>query len=74
MGLCTSRPQRQDCELRGISSKKLSQPKLSDFVEQKSLGKGAFGKVRIVHHKSSQQLYALKVRNSFFLGKILFNN
>lgn len=36
---------------------------LSHFVLLRSVGKGAFGKVRVVQHKGSKELYALKYIN-----------
>lgn len=36
---------------------------LSHFVLLRSVGKGAFGKVRVVQHKGTKKLYALKYIN-----------
>lgn len=36
---------------------------LSHFTLLRSVGKGAFGKVRVVQHKNTKQLYALKYIN-----------
>jgi len=33
----------------------------SDFIELKTIGKGAFGKVTVVRHKDSHEIYAMKV-------------
>ncbi|KAG0749548.1 hypothetical protein G6F57_000769 [Rhizopus arrhizus] len=41
----------------------LSEVELSHFVLLRSVGKGAFGKVRVVQHKGTQKLYALKYIN-----------
>ncbi|KAI9271316.1 kinase-like protein [Sporodiniella umbellata] len=40
-----------------------SQVELSHFALLRSVGKGAFGKVRIVQHKGTKRLYALKYIN-----------
>ncbi|KAI8078603.1 kinase-like domain-containing protein [Thamnidium elegans] len=41
----------------------LSEVELSHFVLLRSVGKGAFGKVRVVQHKGTKKLYALKYIN-----------
>ncbi|KAI8377389.1 kinase-like domain-containing protein [Radiomyces spectabilis] len=40
-----------------------SEVDLSHFILLRSVGKGAFGKVRVVQHKGSKQLFALKYIN-----------
>ncbi|KAI7899578.1 kinase-like domain-containing protein [Cokeromyces recurvatus] len=41
----------------------LSEVQLSHFILLRSVGKGAFGKVRVVQHKGNKKLYALKYIN-----------
>ncbi|KAK4516022.1 uncharacterized protein ATC70_010983 [Mucor velutinosus] len=41
----------------------LSEVELSHFVLLRSVGKGAFGKVRVVQHKGTKKLFALKYIN-----------
>ncbi|KAI8968970.1 kinase-like domain-containing protein [Mycotypha africana] len=41
----------------------LSEVELSHFVLLRSVGKGAFGKVRVVQHKGNKRLFALKYIN-----------
>ncbi|KAI8087009.1 kinase-like domain-containing protein [Gilbertella persicaria] len=41
----------------------LSEVELSHFILLRSVGKGAFGKVRVVQHKGTKKLYALKYIN-----------
>jgi serine/threonine protein kinase len=73
MGSCFSKKQGESPILstknlkRAISANSLKistkEINLSDFTLQRSLGKGAFGKVRIVHHTETKSIYALKYIN-----------
>jgi len=49
MGCCFSQPVDFDSEVN-----------LFHFELHRAVGKGAFGKVRVVEHKNTKQLYALK--------------
>lgn len=54
MGLACCKPQRMDFD---------GPVELSHFSLQRSVGKGSFGKVRIVQHKKTKEVFALKYIN-----------
>lgn len=39
--------------------------KPEDFTVIKTIGRGAFGEVQLVRHKSSKQVYAMKLLSKF---------
>uniref|UniRef100_H3D439 Rho-associated protein kinase n=1 Tax=Tetraodon nigroviridis TaxID=99883 RepID=H3D439_TETNG len=45
------------------------QVKLSDFDKVKLIGRGAYGEVQLVRHKTSQKVYAMKQLNKFEMIK-----
>lgn len=60
MGKCFSKPKPEPEELGPDGQPILS---LYQFELMRSVGRGAFGKVRIVRHKCTKQLYAMKYIN-----------
>lgn len=44
-----------------------------DFTLIKVIGRGAFGEVQLVRHKSTQKVYAMKLLSKFETVRIIFN-
>lgn len=51
----------------GIFQKRI---KPDDFNVIKTIGRGAFGEVRLVRHKSTKQVYAMKLLSKFEMVRI----
>lgn len=45
--------------------------RMDDFDLIKVIGRGAFGEVQLVRHKSTQKVYAMKLLSKFEMVKIL---
>ncbi|CAJ1077029.1 rho-associated protein kinase 2-like isoform X2 [Xyrichtys novacula] len=54
---------------KAVSQLRELQVKLDDFEKVKLIGRGAYGEVQLVRHKSSQEVYAMKQLNKFEMIK-----
>jgi serine/threonine protein kinase len=46
--------------------------RMDDFMLIKVIGRGAFGEVQLVRHKSTQKVYAMKLLSKFEMVRIIY--